>query len=128
MPCKGPIVGKYLEKRPGHIHNGIDIKVPVGTPIKAVADGTVYYAGDNDPNGYGRYVIITHYLNKKPITSEYGHLSEWIVSKNQKVIQGQVIGYSGNTGHSDGPHCHLTIREGVYKGQYVDPYKYIKSD
>ena len=126
MPCQGKIVGKYLEPRPTHIHNGIDIAVPIGTPIKAIADGKVYYAGANDPKGYGKYIILEHNINGKIVTSEYGHLSTWIVSSGQNIKKGQIIGYSGNTGHSDGPHCHLTIREGVYKGQHVNPYKYIK--
>ena len=126
MPCHGKIVGQYGEPRKTHIHNGIDIAVPMGTPIKAIADGKVYYAGANDPKGYGKYIILGHNFNGKTITSEYGHLSSWIVSVGQIVKQGQIIGYSGNTGHSDGPHCHLTIREGVYKGIHVDPYKYIK--
>ena len=125
MPCHGPIVGKYKEPRSTHIHNGIDIAVPVGTPIKAIADGKVYYAGANDPKGYGQYVIITHNVDGKIVTSEYGHLSSWNVHSGQQVKQGQVIAKSGNTGHSDGPHLHLTIREGVYKGKHVNPNKYI---
>ena len=124
-PCKGKIVGEYGEPRATHTHNGIDIAVPVGTPVRAVADGKVYYAGDNDPKGYGKYIIIEHYVNGKIITSEYGHLSSWNVYKGQWITQGQIIAKSGNTGHSEGPHVHLTIREGVYRGTHVNPYKYI---
>lgn len=123
-PCNGPIVGHYGEPRSTHVHNGIDIAVPIGTPIKAVADGKVYYAGANDPNGYGKYVIITHTLNGKIITSEYGHLSSWNVQAGQSIKQGQIIAKSGNTGHSQGPHLHITIREGTYKGIPVNPNKY----
>ena len=123
-PCDGPIVGKYGEPRSTHVHNGIDIAVPVGTPIKAVADGKVYYAGANDPKGYGQYVIITHEINGKIVTSEYGHLSSWNVYAGQQIKQGQIIAKSGNTGHSQGPHLHITIREGVYKGIPVNPNKY----
>ncbi len=123
-PCNGPIVGQYGEQRSTHVHNGIDIAVPVGTPIKAVADGTVYYAGANDPKGYGQYVIITHKINGKIVTSEYGHLSSWNVHAGEQIKQGQIIAKSGNTGHSQGPHLHITIREGVYKGTPVNPNKY----
>ena len=123
-PCNGAIVGKYGEPRSTHVHNGIDIAVPVGTPIKAVADGKVYYAGANDPKGYGQYVIITHEINGKIVTSEYGHLSSWNVYAGQQIKQGQIIAKSGNTGHSQGPHLHITIREGVYKGTPVNPNKY----
>ena len=123
-PCNGAIVGKYGEPRSTHVHNGIDIAVPVGTPIKAVADGKVYYAGANDPKGYGQYVIITHEINGKIVTSEYGHLSSWNVYAGQQIKQGQIIAKSGNTGHSQGPHLHITIREGIYKGTPVNPNKY----
>lgn len=123
-PCNGPIVGHYGEQRSTHIHNGIDIAVPVGTPIKSVADGTVYYAGANDPKGYGQYVIITHKINGQIVTSEYGHLSSWNVHAGQQIKQGQIIAKSGNTGHSHGPHLHITIREGAYKGKHVNPSKY----
>ena len=95
--------------------------MPVGTPIKVVADGKVYYAGANDPKGYGQYVIITHEINGKIVTSEYGHLSSWNVYAGQQIKQGQIIAKSGNTGHSQGPHLHITIREGVYKGTPVNP-------
>ena len=125
MPCNGTIVGHYGEQRSTHVHNGIDIAVPVGTPVKAVADGIVYYAGANDPKGYGQYVIITHKINGKTITSEYGHLSSWNVRAGQQIKQGQVIAKSGNTGHSQGPHLHLTIREGLYKGTPVNPNIYV---
>ncbi len=124
LPCNGPIVGQYGEQRSTHVHNGIDIAVPVGTPIKAVADGTVYYAGANDPKGYGQYVIITHKINGKIVTSEYGHLSSWNVHAGERIKQGQIIAKSGNTGHSQGPHLHITIREGIYKGTPVNPNKY----
>ena len=125
MPCDGIIVGHYGEQRSDHVHNGIDIAVPTGTPVKAIADGIVYYAGDNDPRGYGKYVIIIHKIDGKIITSEYGHLSSWDVSAGQEIKQGQVIAKSGNTGHSEGPHVHLTVREGNYKGRAINPDKYI---
>ena len=127
MPCIGPIVGYYGEPRATHTHNGIDIAVPVGTPVKAVADGSVYCCSANDPEGYGKYVILEHNINDMTLTSEYGHLSSWCVYYKQQVKQGQIIAYSGNTGHSEGPHLHLTIREGVYRGMHVNPYKYIKT-
>ena len=62
---------------------------------------------------------------KKIVTSEYGHLSSWNVQAGQQINQGQVIATSGNTGHSQGPHLHITIREGAYKGTPVNPNKYI---
>jgi len=60
------------------------------------------------------------------VTSEYGHLSSWSVSYGQNVRQGQIIAKSGNTGYSSGPHVHITIREGDFQGNAVDPGKYIR--
>lgn len=129
MPCEGSIVGQYGEPRSTHVHNGIDIAVPVGTPIKAIADGTVVVVGP--VSGYGYWVGINHGLiNGNKVSSEYGHLSKWIVSNGQKVKQGQIIAYSGNTGYSKGPHLHLTIRHGnpgKGGGTAVNPWIYIDS-
>jgi murein DD-endopeptidase MepM/ murein hydrolase activator NlpD len=124
MPCQRKIVGKYGEPRATHIHNGIDIAVPIGTPIRAVADGIIVEARNAD--GYGKFVVIEHNKNGKIITSEYGHISSWTVIKGQQVKQGQIIAYSGNEGVSQGPHCHLTLRTGKYQGRAIDPYTYIK--
>ena len=123
-PCNGPIVGKYGEPRSTHTHNGIDIAVPVGTSIKAVADGTVIRNGKAD--GYGNWVVIDHgNINGVRVTSEYGHLSSWSVKIGQKVKKGEEIAKSGNTGYSQGPHLHITIRNGVFQGRAVDPAIYI---
>lgn len=123
MPCKGGIVGRFGEQRRDHVHNGIDIAVPINTKVKAVADGKVIAVGR--ASGYGYWVKINHgTINGKTVTSEYGHISSWVVSYGQKVKQGDVIAYSGNTGISEGPHVHLTIRE---NGIGVNPYKYIKN-
>lgn len=130
LPCNGTITsgyGKRVAPVPGasSYHNGWDIGVPIGTPIKAVADGKVYYAGRAD--GYGKMVVLDHgKINGTIVTSEYGHISSWNVSYGQVVKQGQVIAKSGNEGTSSGPHLHITIREGAYRGKAEDPGKYIK--
>ena len=127
MPCHGEIVGEYGEPRSDHTHNGIDIAVPVGTPVHAVADGTVVVVGPS--SGYGYWVGINHGLvNGVKVSSEYGHLSSWNVHVGQKIKQGQIIAKSGNTGHSEGPHVHFTIRignPGRGGGQAVNPWDYI---
>ena len=125
MPCSGNVTGWYGERRPDHTHNGIDIATPIGTPIKAIADGIICATGA--AKGYGYWVAINHgQVNGVQVTSEYGHiLPKRVVSYGQKVKQGQIIAYSGNTGRSNGAHCHLTIREGAFQGKAVNPYKYI---
>lgn len=104
-------------------HSGIDIAVPIGTPVKSIADGIVIAARCN-MRGYGTGVFIDHgIINEKNVVSEYGHLNSFYVKVGDTVKKGQVIAKSGNTGISTGPHLHLTIRENNVP---VDPCKYIK--
>ena len=129
MPVNGRISSEYgyrlaPTKGASENHNGWDVKVPIGTPIKAIADGKVCAVGP--ASGYGYWVAIDHgKINGKTVTSEYGHISKWVVNKGEHVKQGQIIAYSGNTGSSNGPHLHFTIREGYYRGIGVSPAKYI---
>lgn len=103
-------------------HSGIDIGVPIGTPVKTIADGTVV-AANGGMRGYGNGVFVDYgIINGKHVVSEYGHLSKFEVKVGDKVKQGQVIAKSGNTGTSTGPHLHLTIRENK---ELVDPKKYL---
>jgi murein DD-endopeptidase MepM/ murein hydrolase activator NlpD len=91
-----------------HGYNGIDIAAPIGTPILASASGTVTVArGSGYNGGYGQYVVVSHPNGTQTV---YGHLSSVIVGQGQYVVQGQVIGYSGNTGKSTGAHLHFEIR------------------
>ena len=103
-------------------HSGIDIGVPIGTPVKAIADGTVT-AANGGMRGYGNGVFIDHgMINGKHVVSEYGHLSSFDVKVGDKIKKGQQIAKSGNTGTSSGPHLHITIRENKIP---VDPKKYL---
>lgn len=86
-------------------HNGMDLSVPVGTPVYAAADGRVVICKDN-PGGYGYYLSIQHDKNYYTV---YGHLSKWLVSNGQTVRAGQKIALSGNTGRSTGPHLHFEV-------------------
>lgn len=98
-----------------HGHNGIDLGCPVGTPIKAVASGTVIVAtGAGGWNGgYGNYVVITHPNGTQTL---YAHLSKVSVSSGTTVAQGEIIGYSGGrpgtfgAGKSTGAHLHFEVR------------------
>jgi len=103
-------------------HSGIDIGVPVGTPVKAMADGTVT-AANGGMRGYGNGVFIDHgMINGKRVVSEYGHLSSFDVKVGDKIKRGQVVAKSGNSGISSGPHLHITVREDKVP---VDPKKYL---
>ena len=104
----------------GRGHNGIDLGIPSGTELKAAAEGTVIGAGDTDLTckgaSYGKWVLIRH---PSGISTLYAHLSLIKVAEGQSVSRGQVIGYSGNTGYSTGPHLHFTVyaNQGVQVSQ-----------
>lgn len=95
-------------------HSGVDFGVPVGTPIYAVADGVIEGVGDTDAQckgvSFGKWVFIRH---TNGLATTYGHMSATSAIKGKEVKRGELIGLSGNTGHSTGPHLHLT----VYAGQ-----------
>lgn len=101
-----PISQGYGEQDTSDFHTGIDYACPIGTPILASADGTVRFAGQ-DTTGYGVCVIIQHASDRATL---YAHLSAYAVRVTQSVKQGDVIGYSGNTGNSTGPHLHFEAR------------------
>jgi len=98
-------------------HNGVDIKAKVGTWIGAAADGVVIYAGWI--NGYGKSIKIKH---ENGYVTLYAHLSEIYVKNGQKVKAGKLIGKSGNTGLSTGPHLHFSIFK---NGKVENPLDYI---
>jgi murein DD-endopeptidase MepM/ murein hydrolase activator NlpD len=98
-------------------HEGIDISVPEGTPLRAAASGTVILASYY--GGYGNYTCINH---GSGLSTCYGHQSAFAASHGQRVSQGQVIGYSGNTGASTGPHLHFEVR---VNGVAQDPMGYL---
>jgi lysozyme len=109
-------------------HPGYDYPVDIGTAVSAAADGLVVTANTdpNDPVGKaGMYVKLEHVADG--YQTEYLHLSQVLVSLNQTVTRGQLIGYSGNTGPvSTGPHLHFEVRKKVTTAQgtwtSVDPY------
>ncbi len=116
-PVNGPITGVFGEARPGHMHAGIDISAPTGTPIRAADSGRVVLLGWT--GGYGNYTCIQH---SGSLASCYAHQSRYGTSNGANVSQGQVIGYVGNTGNSTGPHLHFEVRIG---GSPVNPMGYL---
>jgi len=104
-PSGRPVSGVITQEfHPGH--NGLDFGVVVGTPIKSTMDGKVISAGWND-QGYGNLVIVENGSYR----TYYGHLSSIPVSAGDSIKAGSVIGLSGNTGNSTGPHLHYEIRK-----------------
>jgi murein DD-endopeptidase MepM/ murein hydrolase activator NlpD len=115
-PLNGPLTSPF-GYRWGRMHEGIDISVPEGTPIRAAKAGSVIMAAYN--GGYGNYTCVDH---GGGLSSCYAHQSSFAVSPGDQVAQGAVIGYSGNTGSSTGPHLHFEIR---VNGTAVDPLGYL---
>lgn len=91
-----------------HGYNGIDIGTSVGSKVMASAMGKVIVSKSGGYNGgYGNYIVVSHPNGTQTL---YAHLSQNLVSVGASVTQGQVIGYSGNTGRSTGPHLHFEVR------------------
>lgn len=101
-------------------HKGLDIAANEGTDIYAAADGVVISAGWNS-GGYGYMVQIDHLNGYQTI---YGHMSAVYAAENQTVTRGQLIGAVGNTGNSNGSHCHFEVR---YMGVCYDPELFINT-
>jgi len=99
-------------------HPGVDIAVPVHTPVLATAAGTVTVA-DSDPV-YGHYVIVEH---GGEIETMYGHNAVLLVEAGERVTRGQTIAYSGNSGRSTAPHLHYEVRR---EGRAVDPAPFLR--
>ncbi|MEU6927566.1 M23 family metallopeptidase [Streptomyces sp. NPDC046385] len=110
-----------------HKHSGQDFAVPVGTPVKAAAAGTVVKAGPNgggDGPAYGNAIVVKH---ANGTYSQYAHLSKIKVNIGQQVAAGQQIALSGNTGNSSGPHLHFEIRTTPNYGSAVNPAAFLRS-
>ncbi|MDR3275678.1 MAG: M23 family metallopeptidase [Treponema sp.] len=110
---ENPFSGQY------YIHKGIDLSTyRTGDPILATADGQVVTV-EWDIDGFGLYVIIKH---KHGFYTRYAHMNSTSVRVGQRVQQGDVIGFIGNTGLTTGPHLHYEVHIG---SDVVDPYKYL---
>ena len=99
-------------------HPGVDIAVPVHTPVLATARGLVM-AADSDPV-YGHYVVVAH---GDGLETMYGHNAVLLVERGERIARGQPIAYSGNSGRSTAPHLHYEIRR---DGRAIDPAPYLR--
>lgn len=117
-PVPGAITSRYgMRRHPilgyRRLHAGLDFRASHGTPIYAVTDGRVTFAGRN--GGHGNFVRLAH---AGGLGTGYAHMSRIAVSNGQQVRRGQVIGYVGSTGLSTGPHLHYEMYR---NGQTIDP-------
>lgn len=99
-PASGPISRGFLGG-----HQGVDIALPMNSAVRAAADGDVIHA-DWDNDGYGFMVWVDHGDGLRTL---YAHLNRIVVKRGQRIVRGQLLGLSGNTGWSLGPHLHFEI-------------------
>ena len=104
---------RVINGHPRMPHSAVDITLPAGTPVRAIADGQVAFAGDQFFGG--RSVVIDH---GGGVFSVYYHLKEFSVAEGQEISRGERIGSVGSTGRATGPHLHFGVR---VPGARVDP-------
>lgn len=129
-PASPSTVSSPFGQRWGKLHRGLDFAVSTGTPIKTVAPGVVIQTNteyDGQMNGYGNVILIAHSINGTTYTTLYAHLNSISVSAGSTVNEGQVIGESGNSGNSTGPHLHFELHKGGWNGDSnaVNPRSYL---
>jgi len=103
----------------GAFHTGVDVGADYGAPVHVTADGMVLDAGQH--SGYGRVVIVDHGFG---LTTWYAHLSSYAVIAGTRVKRGEVIGYTGISGRSTGPHVHYEVR---MNNAPINPWRYMKA-
>lgn len=115
-PVDGTLSSPFGVRRDGlgfRVHRGVDVAVPVGTPVRAMAPGRVVFAGTM--RGYGLVVVMDH---GRGVRTVYAHLSEARVRSGDEVRDRAVIALSGSSGRSSGPHLHFEIQR---RGGAEDP-------
>nr|WP_210314795.1 M23 family metallopeptidase [Rhizobium sp. AQ_MP] len=129
LPFANPAPGQEITSRFGNrpdpffgglaMHAGIDFRAPTGTEIRSTGAGKVVTASFS--GGYGNMVEIDHGLG---LSTRYGHMSRILVSEGDVVEPGQILGLSGSTGRSTGPHLHYEVRR---HGDPVDPMRFLNA-
>jgi len=115
IPYTGKVFSGY-KFRHTREHQGVDLSLKTGDPIRAAFDGVVRIAEKSSKTGgYGNLIVIRH---SNGLETYYGHLSQFLVDVDELVKAGEIIGYGGSTGRSTGPHLHFETR---YHGQSFDP-------
>lgn len=106
-----PIIGEEA------FHRGVDLRAAYGSPVYAPADGVVLYTGRKTT--YGNMIILLH---GGGVATVYGHLWKFAVHAYERVARGRLLGYSGNTGFSTGPHLHFEVRQ---NGEPTNPLEWL---
>ncbi len=130
IPNGSPVEYKGLTSKYGYrvhptldrkeFHHGSDLKAPMNTPVYATADAIAEWAAPHSKSGYGKLVILDHSFGFK---TYYGHLNKIVVKSGQFIKRGELIGYSGNSGMSNGPHLHYEVR---FVQRALNPFWFVK--
>lgn len=129
IPSGSPLERTFITSKYGYrihpiskkrkLHTGVDLKAKVGTHIYSPADGVIIKARNFDPGGYGKMITIVHNYGFKTL---YGHMSDIYVKEGQIIQKGALIGLSGNTGQSNGPHLHYEVK---FAEKFVEPIDFV---
>lgn len=117
-PVEGRVISGFGPKEGGLHNDGINIRAPKGTPVRAAQNGVVVYTGD-DLAGYGNLILVRH---QNGMMTAYAHLEKTLIRRGVTVKQGQSIGTVGSSGQVDSPQLHFEIRRG---SQAHDPVQYL---
>jgi len=120
LPTGLGIITSHYGMRWGRFHRGIDVGVPLDTPVYAIRSGRILSSGFQQR--LGKYVLIQH---AGGLESLYGHNSRLLVTRGETVHEGQLIARSGNSGYSTGPHVHFEVRD---KGKLLDPITFLRRE
>lgn len=116
-PVEGRVSSEFGAHRGRRRHQGIDIRAPAGTAIRAAAAGRV--TGSQSLRGYGNVVIVDH---GSSVETRYAHNRRNLVGKGQRIARGEVIAKVGQTGNATAPHLHFEVR---WRGEPQDPRKWL---
>lgn len=116
-PVEGRVLSDFGNRRATHVHQGLDLGVPRGTPVRAAAAGQVVFSGRM--RGFGNVVILAH---GSRIETVYAHNRANRVRKGDRVERGQVIAESGASGNATTPHLHFEVRQ---DRRARDPLRYL---
>ncbi len=129
IPSGSPLEKTFITNKYGYrihpltkkrkLHTGVDLKAKVGTQIYSPANGVVIKARNFDPGGYGKMITIAHNYGFKTL---YGHMNDIYVKEGQLIQKGSLIGLTGNTGQSNGPHLHYEVK---FAEKYVEPIDFV---
>ena len=129
IPSSSPLKKVFITSKYGYrfhpiyktskLHTGLDLRSKIGTKIYSTANGVVLEAKNQDYGGYGKMIKIIHNYGFETL---YGHLNDIFVKEGDFIKKGDIIGLSGNTGNSSGPHLHYEIK---YLRKHINPQDFL---